>query len=492
MDPRSPADPGQPKRCTLKNGAPLGNKLNSLLLGAHGPNLLADVAYLEETAHFNRERIPERVVHAKGGAAFGQFVVSSDSELHKYTSADLFSKAGNCSPVAVRFSHVTGESGISDTQRDVRGFAVKFYTKQGNWDLVGNNLPVFFIRDPINFSSFIHTQKRNPKTHLRDPDAFWDFVSQLPETLHTILMLFSDRGIPESFRHMHGFGVNTFKLVNSNKEPFYAKFHWICQQKVRSLTQEQANLVAGQDPDHMLRDLYINIARGNLPTWTLKYQIMTLDQANECKFNPFDVTKTWPHKDYPLRNAGTMRLEQNPENYFAQVEQLAFSPANLVPGIEASPDKMLTGRIFAYGDAQRYRLGINYPDIPANQPKCPVFTPTYCDGVTYNSNMNGNIPNYVPSAKYKRLDTCDGQFLEHAEHFSGEMGRFDLQNDDNYSQPRILVTKVIHGDGRKRLIENIVNHLKLVSQPAIMDRVLDHFKKIDTSFGESIGAALKH
>lgn len=491
MDPRGPADSSQVKRCTLKSGAPIGDKTNSLLLGPHGPNLLADVAYLEETAHFNRERIPERVVHAKGAAAMGQFVVSANCELAKYTKAELFAKKGLCVPVAARFSHVAGESGISDTMRDVRGFAVKFYTSEGNWDLVGNNLPVFFIRDPINFSSFIHTQKRNPKTHLRDPEAFWDFVTMLPETLHTIMMLFSDRGIPESFRHMHGYGVNTFKLINSNNQVHYAKFHWVCKQKIRCLTQEESEVVAGKDPDYMLRDLFYNISKNNHPAWDLKYQIMTPDQAQTAKFNVFDATKVWPFGLYPLHDAGTMRLEQNPENYFAQVEQLAFSPGNLIPGIEPSLDKMLVGRIMSYPDAQRYRLGANYSDIAINQPKCPVFTPTYCDGITYNSNLNGSLPNYVPSCRYKKMESTNKRFIEHSQHISGNIGRYDLRNEDNYSQPRALITRVLSEDARKRLITNIAQHLRMVHNQEIVLKVLEHFKKLDKVFGESVQASLR-
>lgn len=490
MDPRSPVDSSHLTKCTLKSGAPIGNKLNSLLLGSHGPNLLADVAYIEETAHFNRERIPERVVHAKGATAYGQFVVTDSNEISKYSKAEVFKKTGNCTPVVARFSHVTGESGISDTLRDVRGFAIKFYTKAGNWDLVGNNFPVFFIRDPINFSSFIHSQKRNPRTHLRDPDAFWDFVTQLPESLHTITMLFSERGIPSSFRHMHGYGVNTFKLVNDKNQSFYAKFHWICQQEIKNLTSEQADTIAGQDPDYLLRDLYINIVNGNFPRWTLKFQVMTVDQAESAKFNVFDVTKTWPMAQYPLHEIGQMSLEQNPDNYFAQVEQLAFSPSNLIPGIEASEDKMLVGRMFSYPDAQRYRLGANYADLPCNQPKCPVFTPTYCDNVTFMSNINGSLPNYVPSCRYRRLNLEDKQFVEHPEHFSANVGRFDLSNDDNYTQVRALILKVLNDEGRSILINNLVQHLKLVANPDIIKKVISNYEKVDRNFSQTLNGAL--
>lgn len=488
MDPRGPSDPSKMGRPTLKSGAPLGNKLNSLLIGAKGPSLLADMAYLEETAHFNRERIPERVVHAKGAAAFGHFVVTN-TEICKYSEAALFSQVGKKTPVAARFSQVAGESGIADTSRDVRGFAVKFYTEQGNWDLVGNNLPVFFIRDPINFTSFIHSQKRNPKTHLRDPDAFWDFISLLPETLHTTLMLFSERGIPDGFRHMHGFGVNTFKLVNAKHEAYFAKFHWICQQGIRNLDQAEANKLAGADPDYAIRDLYANLKRGSLPSWKLKVQIMPMSDVSKAKFNIFDVTKTWPHGEFPLIEVGQMTLDQWPENYFAQVEQLAFSPGNMVPGIEASLDKMLVGRMMSYPDAQRYRLTANYADIPINQPRCPVMTPTYCDSVTFNSNWSGSMPNYLPSGKYSAINCKlnDNKYTEHAQEIpAAQIGRFDLSQDDNFSQPRVFYSKVLQDESRRALASNLANHLAQVVNKDIVAKVMKHFNEIDAKLVKDI------
>lgn len=469
-------------RPTLKSGAPVGDKFNSLTLGARGPSLLADTAYLEETAHFNRERIPERVVHAKGAAGIGHFEVTN-VEICKYSKASLFAELGKRTPVIARFSHVTGESGISDTARDVRGFSVRFYTEQGNWDLVGNNLPVFFIRDPINFTSFIHSQKRNPRTHLRDPDAFWDFVAMLPETVHTILMLFGERGLPDGFRHMHGFGVNTFKLVNNRREAFYCKFHWICNQSIRNLDPRSAKELAGLDPDYSIRDLQLQITRGNWPSWTLKFQVMSLVQAAKVDFNPFDCTKTWPHADFPLIEIGKMTLDRNVDNYFAQVEQLALSPANLVPGIEASPDKMLVGRMMSYSDAQRYRLNANYADIPINRPRCPVMTPTYCDSVTFNSNYHGNIPNYMPSIKFRR--PVDGQFMEHEQQYSGHTGRFDLSEDDNFSQARVFYTKVLSEESKYLLASSIANHLSLVQNKDIVVRVLAHFAQIEPKFAKA-------
>lgn len=461
-----------------------------MLVGPHGPNLLQDVAYIEETAHFNRERIPERVVHAKGGAAYGTFVVTN-TEISKYTKASLFSKRGLSTPVAVRFSHVTGESGIADTARDVRGFAVKFYTDTGNWDLVGNNLPVFFIRDPINFPSFIHSQKRNPKTHLRDPNAFWDFITQLPESLHTTTMLFTERGTPDGFRHMHGYGVDTFKLVKTRMEAYYAKFHWVCNQGIRNLDQESAMQLAGRDPDYSIRDLQWAIENKNYPSWTLKFQVIPMKDAPKAGFNIFDATKTWPFAKYPLHEVGKMTLKRNPENYFTEVEQLAFSPANMIPGIEPSLDKMLIGRIFSYSDAQRYRLGGNFADLPVNKPHCPVMTPTYNDGEHFTTNMSSSVPNYVPSGKFKSLRSPHEKYLEHEYVVSGVVGRYDLSDDDNYSQVRILINKVLSDKNRLKLVNNIAEHLSGVSQDHIVGLVLKHYSQVDKMFAEDLAAALK-
>lgn len=294
-------------------------------------------------SHFDRERIPERVVHAKGAGAFGYFEVTH-GEIQKYSAAKVFSSVGKRTPIAVRFSTVGGESGSADTVRDPRGFAIKFYTEDGIWDLVGNNTPVFFIRDPILFPSFIHTQKRNPATHLKDADMFWDFFSLRPETTHQFMILFSDRGIPDGFRHMNGYGSHTFKLINANGEPSYCKFHYKTNQKIRNIPPERANELASSDPDYSIRDLYNAIAKGDYPSWTFYIQVMSYEEAQKATFNPFDVTKVWPQGEYPLIPVGKFTLDRNPSNYFAEVEQIAFSPANLIPGIEASPDKMLQGK----------------------------------------------------------------------------------------------------------------------------------------------------
>lgn len=442
---------------------------------------LVDITYMDETAHFNRERIPERVVHAKGAAAFGTFEVTN-ANIAKYSKASLFGAVGRKTPVVARFSVVAGESGSADTVRDVRGFAVKFYTDKGVWDLVGNNLPVFFISDPINFTPFIHSQKRNPQTHLRDPNAFWDFVALLPESLHTMLMLFSERGIPSSARQMHGFGVNTFKLVNAKAEAFYAKFHWVCDQGIGTLDQVTANKLAGADPDYAVRDLLRNIAKGNYPSWTLKFQVMTLKEALRTPFNVLDVTKTWPHAQFPLIEVGRMTLNRNADNYFAQVEQLAFSPANMVPGIEASPDKMLLGRMIAYPDAQRYRLGANYLDIPVNRFARQGVTPTHCDGVTYTTNSRCGNPNYLP-IKYA------GQLLDHEQHMSNS--RFDLSQDDSFSQPRVLYQKVLNDKSKQTLAKNLAEHLAQVTRKGVVAKVLQYFATIDPRLRRDVENLLK-
>lgn len=331
---------------TTATGAPIGIKDATQSVGPRGPLLLQDVNFLDEMSHFDRERIPERVVHAKGAGAFGYFEVTN-TEIQKYSAAKLFNQVGKRTPIAIRFSTVGGESGSADTVRDPRGFAMKFYTEDGIWDVVGNNTPIFFIRDPILFPSFIHTQKRNPATHLKDADMFWDFISLRPETTHQVMILFSDRGIPDGYRHMNGYGSHTFKLINDKGEPTYCKFHFKTNQKIKNLDVERANELAANDPDYSIRDLYNAIAKGDYPSWSFKIQVMTYDQAENAPFNPFDVTKVWPQADYPLIPVGQFTLDRNPNNYFAEVEQIAFSPANLIPGVEPSPDKMLQGNFVA-------------------------------------------------------------------------------------------------------------------------------------------------
>lgn len=477
----------------MTSGAPVGDKTNSLTLGPRGPTLLQDVAYLDEIAHFDRERIPERVVHAKGGGAYGDFEVTS-LEITKYCKAHLFSLTGVKTPVIARFSTVGGESGSADTVRDPRGFALKFYTKEGNLDIVGNNTPIFFIRDPMQFPSLIHSQKRNPQTHLKDPNAVWDFFSLRPESTHQILFLFSDRGIPDGFRHMHGFGSHTFKTVNAAGDAFYLKFHFRTNQGIKNMDPALAVKLAGEDPDYSLRDLQRAIDEKNYPSWTFYFQVMTMKQANECPFNPFDVTKTWSQKEYPLIEVGRLELNRNPKNYFCEIEQVAFCPANLVPGIEPSPDKLLQGRLFSYSDTQRHRLGANFMDIPVNRPRCPVMMPTYRDGpYCYNDNY-GSMPNYYPNSGMNK-DTLvkineDIKGMEHRQYFQGDVYRHDSSDDDNYSQAAIFWNQVLKAEEKARLVANISANLRL-THAWIQQRMLKHFAKVDNDLAARVMDSIK-
>ena len=357
-------DDNKRKTLTTAGGTPVQSYEDSQTAGAHGPVLIQDGFLLEKLAHFNRERIPERVVHAKGSGAFGEFVVSND--ISKYSCAKLFDRVGKKTAVFARFSTVGGERGSADTVRDPRGFAVKFYTEEGNWDMVGNNTPVFFIKDAKKFPDFIHTQKRDPKTNCPDMTMAWDFWSLNPESLHQVMVLMSDRGIPYTYRNMHGFSSHTYSMINKDKERVWVKFHFLTNQGIKNFTNEDAMVMAGKDPNWCQRDLVEAIEKGDFPSWDLKIQVMTDEQAQAWTFNPFDVTKVWPHKDFPLIDVGRMTLNKIPDNYFATVEQAAFDPSNFVPGISYSPDKMLQGRLYAYQDAHRYRLGVNYEMLPVN------------------------------------------------------------------------------------------------------------------------------
>jgi catalase len=386
---------GEPLYTTLA-GHPVTDDNNSLTVGESGTLLFEDLHLLEKLAHFNRERVPERVVHAKGAGAHGYFEVTKDvSDLCK---AKFLSEVGKKTEVFGRWSTVTGESGYADTARDPRGFSIKFYTEEGNWDMVGNNTPVFFIRDGIKFPDLIHSQKRNPQTHMKDPNAFWDFLSLVPESLHQVLITFSPRGVPDGHRHMHGYGSHTYKWVNSEGKAHWVKFHFLTDQGIKNLTHEQSVEIAGINPDYSTEDLFQNIQKGNYPSWTFKVQVMPLEDAPKYRFDPFDLTKVWSHKDYPLREVGKLVFNRNPTNYFAEVEQVAFSPAHMVAGIEASPDRVLQSRLFAYDDAARYRAGGNYLQIPINQ--CPFAkVQTYArDGFMTVNNNGGSKPNYYPNS----------------------------------------------------------------------------------------------
>src|ERR1700738_848825 len=380
---------------TTDAGRPVGDNQNSLTVGPRGPVVFEDFLLFEKMAHFNRERIPERIVHAKGSGAYGH-LVCTNPEMRKWTSAKLFEKVGKTTPLFIRFSTVGGEKGSADSERDPRGFALKFYTEEGNWDLVGNNTPVFFIKDALKFGDFIHTQKRDPQTNLKSPTMMWDFFSLSPETLHQVTILFSDRGTPYGYRHMGGFSSHTFSLINAKNELFYVKWHFKTKQGIKNFTRQEADHMKSVDMDHSQTDLFSAIEKGDFPKWAVKMQIMPEAEAATYHINPFDLTKVWPHADYPLIEVGELELNRNPRNYFAEVEQAAFEPRNVVPGMGFSPDRMLQGRFSSYPDANRYRLGVNYDQLPVNAPKCP-FATYHRDGAMAFDN-GGASPNYEPNS----------------------------------------------------------------------------------------------
>ncbi|HLR81184.1 MAG TPA: catalase [Bacillota bacterium] len=472
------------KTLTTATGTPVGDNQNSITAGQRGPVLIQDFYLLEKLAHFNREEIPERIVHAKGAGAHGYFEVTND--MSRYTKAAFLNEVGKRTPVFTRFSTVAGENGSADTVRDPRGFSVKFYTEEGNYDLVGNNTPIFFIRDAIKFPDFIHTQKRNPKTHLKDPNMVWDFWSLSPESLHQITYLHGDRGIPATFRHMNGYGSHTFKWVNDQGQAFWVKYHWISNQGVKGLDVKLAERLAGENPDYHIEDLYTAIQEEDYPTWTLYVQIIPYEDYKTYKWDLFDVTKTVSKKDYPRIEVGKMVLNRNPENYFAEVEQAAFSPGNFVPGIEASPDKMLQGRIFSYGDAHRYRLGINHHQIPINKPKADVHN-YHRNGYMRVDDNGGSAPNYEPNS----YDGPVEDPLKKINPFevSGEADSVAYDREDHFTQAGDLY-RLMSDDEKTRLIENFVNHMKPVEKEEIKLRQIGHFYKADPEFGERIAEGL--
>lgn len=473
------------KTLTTAAGAPVADNNNTMTAGPRGPALLQDVWFLEKLAHFDRERIPERVVHAKGSGAYGTFTVTHD--ISRYTRARVFSEVGKQTPLFLRFSTVAGERGAADAERDVRGFAIKFYTDEGNWDLVGNNTPVFFIRDPLKFPDFIHTQKRDPKTNLRNATAAWDFWSLNPESLHQVTILMSDRGLPQNYRQQHGFGSHTYSFVNDAGERFYVKFHFKSQQGIACYTDGEAAELVGRDRESAQRDLFQNIEQGQFPRWTLKVQVMPEAEAATYHINPFDLTKVWPHADYPLIEVGVLELNKNPENYFAEVEQAAFTPANVVPGIGFSPDKMLQGRLFSYGDTHRYRLGINHHQIPVNAPRCP-FHSFHRDGMGRVDGNGGATLNYEPNsfgewreAKHAAEPplALDGQAADRWNH------RVD---EDYYSQPGALF-RLMNDDQKQQLFGNIGRHMAGVPEE-IQRRQLEHFRRADPAYAAGVAKAL--
>jgi catalase len=472
-------------RLTTAFGIPVGDDQNSLTAGGRGPVLMQDVHLLEKLAHFDRERIPERVVHAKGAGAYGRFECTAD--VSRYTKA-AFLQQGKTTDVFVRFSTVGGEKGSADAERDPRGFAVKFYTEEGNYDLVGNNTPVFFIRDPLKFPDFIHTQKRNPATNCKDPDMFWDFLSLTPESIHQVTVLFSDRGTPATYRHMNGYSSHTFVWYNEAGERFWVQYHLKTDQGIRNLTREQADAMKSKDPDHATRDLYQAIERGEHPSWTLEMQIMPYEEGLNYRFDIMDITKVWPHADVPPQVVGKLTLDRNPENYFAEVEQAAFSPGNLVPGIAASPDKMLQGRLFSYHDTHIHRLGANYHLIPVNQAKAHAEASYQRDGFMRVDHGGGGGPNYWPNSF--NGPAPDAEALEPPFPVQGAAARqpYDHENDD-FVQAGTLYSQVMSDQDRTNLVGNIVDHLGGARQ-RIQLRQTALFYRAHPEYGERVAQGL--
>lgn len=475
----------KPKTLTTAAGIPVPDNQTSLTAGQRGPTLLQDHYLLEKLAHFNRERIPERVVHAKAAGAFGTFTVTQD--ITQYTKANIFSRIGKKTEMFGRFSTVAGEKGSADTVRDVRGFALKFYTEEGNWDLVGNNTPTFFIRDGIKFPDFIHTQKRDPQTNAKNDTMQWDFWSQVPESLHQVTILFSDRGIPRGIPYMNGYGSHTYSFINAKNERFWVKFHFKTQQGIQCIMQDEADRLAGCDPDYTTKQLFEMIKKGDYPKWTLYVQIMPEKEAETYRWNPFDLTKVWPHGDYPLIEAGVMELNRNPENYFAEVEQSAFSPANVVPGISFSPDKMLQARIFAYADAHRYRLGVNYESLPVNRPRCPVHNYQRDGAMRFDGNSGASVV-YEPNSFGGPKE--DPAFREPPLKINGNADWYEQKRgvDDDYIQPGNLY-RLMTPDQQQRLFKNIAGSLGKVSKE-LQDKMIAHFAKADPAYGAGVAKAL--
>jgi catalase len=465
-------------RLTTAGGQPVSENQHSLTAGPNGPILIQDTHLIEKLAHFNRERIPERVVHAKGAGAYGTFRLTKD--LSDYSIAKVFHGIGKETPLFLRFSTVAGEKGSADTERDPRGFAVKFYTEDGIWDVVGNNTPVFFERDPLKFPDFIHSQKRDPITGYKNPVRMWDYWAKSPEALHQMTILFSDRGLPDGYRFMHGFGSHTFSLWNAKGERFWVKFHFKSLQGIKNLTPARAVELAGTDPDYATRDLFEAIERKEFPKWRVCLQIMPEKDAEKYSVNPFDLTKTWSHKDYPLVEIGVMELNRNPRNYFFEVEQSAFSPSNLVPGIGASPDKMLQGRLFAYPDAQRYRLGGNFQQIPVNRPKNKV---AHYQNDGHRSEPGFDYDNYEPNGFGGPVQ--DAKVAEPPLRISGDADRYNSHKDnDDYSQAGALY-RMLSSEERERMTSIIAGTMKSVPKDIVKKNV-EHFLKCDPEYGKKI------
>lgn len=477
---------------TTESGAPVADNQNSQTAGPGGPILLQDHHLIEKLARFNRERIPERVVHAVGSGAYGHFEVTNP-DVSRWTRMAMMSEVGKRTEVFARFSTVAGSKGAPDCVRDPRGFAVKFYTEEGNWDLAGNNTPVFFLRDPIKFPDFVHSQKYDPFTNQQEPDNVWDFFSHSPETTHQFTWLFGDRGIPASYRHMNGYGSHTFQWVNAEGDRFWVKFHFKTDQGIETLTSEEAASVAGANPQAHQVDLLEAIEGGDRPSWTLKVQVMPDADAASYRFDPFDVTKVWPHADYPLVEIGRLVLDRNPDNYFAEVEQAAFDPGNFVPGVGPSPDKMLQGRLFAYGDAHRYRLGVNHTRLPVNEAR-GVSGGAHNngrDGTLSFERNGGRAKNYEPNSFGGPTQTDEPLYAGLVSSgASGTAPRPRHAEDDDFAQAGELY-RLMSADEQQRLVDNIAGSLAGVSRQDILDRCLSHFRAADPGYGERVETAVK-
>ncbi|PIF13448.1 catalase [Janthinobacterium sp. 13] len=472
------------KKLTTAFGAPVVDNQNIQTAGPRGPALLQDVWFLEKLAHFDREVIPERRMHAKGSGAHGTFTVTHD--ITRYTRAKIFGEVGKQTPMFARFSTVAGERGAADAERDIRGFALKFYTEEGNWDLVGNNTPVFFMRDPLKFPDLNHAIKRDPRTGLRSANSNWDFWTSLPEALHQVTVVMSDRGLPRSFRHMHGFGSHTFSFLNAQNERFWVKFTFKTQQGIQNLTDAEAEELVGKDRESSHRDLYESIENKDFPRWTLYVQIMPEKEAGTYHINPFDLSKVWPHGDYPLIEVGVLELNRNADNHFAEVEQAAFNPANVVPGISFSPDKMLQGRLFSYGDAQRYRLGVNHSHIPVNAPKCP-FHSYHRDGQMRVDGNQGGTLGYEPNSEQEWAEQPD--FREPPLSIEGAADHWNHRVDeDYYSQPRALF-RLMTAAQQQALFDNTARAISGASEQ-VKQRHIGNCTLCDPAYGAGVAAAI--
>jgi catalase len=476
-------------RTTNDSGIPAPSDEFSLTVGRQGPTVLHDHYVVQKMQHFNRERVPERVVHAKGSGAHGFFEVTND--VSQFTKAALFGAVGKRTPMFARFSTVAGEQGFADTVRDPRGFALKFYTEDGNYDLVGNNTPVFFVRDASKFQDFIHSQKRLPDTGMRSNDMQWDFWTLSPESAHQVLILMSDRGIPRTFRHMHGFGSHTFAWMNAGGERFWIKYHFKTVQGIENFTREEGDAMTAQDPDHHRRDLRASIDRGDAPEWRLEVQIMPLAEADSYRFNPFDLTKVWPHGDYPPIDVGRMVLDRNPENFFAEVEQAGFNPSNLVPGIGPSPDKMLMGRIFSYHDTHLYRIGTNYEQLPINAPRVEVHSYNKDGAMTYRH--AGAQPVYAPNSRGgPQADPEVGMDVSWPVP-AAELGRYPNARhpeDDDFGQPGTLYRDIMDDTDREHLVSNIVGHASDDVASETQLRVIAYWSAVDDGLGDRVARGL--